>query len=184
MNKEELAVIVENHGKWLRGEVGGVCADLRDADLRDANLRGADLRDADLRGANLRGADLRDADLRDANLRGADLRDADLRDADLRDADLRGADLRGADLRGADLWSCSGERDYIKSVFVSDVYPITYTCEVLQIGCQRHKISEWWEFDDRTIASMDGKTALSFWREWKDTIRMIIEKSPAAGGGK
>ena len=125
MNKEELMVIIENHGKWLRGEDGGVHA-------------------------NLRGANLCDANLRDANL------------------------------CYADLWSCAGERNRIKSIFVSDVYAVTYTSESLQIGCQKHKISDWWEFNDRRIAKMDGKKPLSFWREWKDTIRMIIEKSPAA----
>ena len=134
MNKEKLAAIIDNHGKWLRGEAGGECADLRGADLRGANLC-------------------------DANLRGANLCDADL-------------------------WSCAGERNYIKSIFVSDVYAITYTSEVLQIGCQRHKISEWWGFDDHRIAEMDGKKALKFWREWKDTIRIIIEKSPALGAGE
>ena len=163
MTKGELREIINSHERWLNGGGG------ERADLSSANLRGANLRGANLCGANLCGADLCGADLRDANLRGAN---------------LCGANLRDANLCGANLWLCSGERDYIKSVFVSDVYPITYTCEVLQIGCQRHKISEWWEFDDRTIAGMDGKTALSFWREWKDTIRMIIERSPAAGGGK
>ena len=83
--------VLEKHKKWLNGEDGGECADLRDADLC-----GADLRDADLCGA-----DLRDADLRGAYLRGADLRDADLCGANLRDADLCGANLRDADLRGA-----------------------------------------------------------------------------------
>ena len=174
MSKEGLAVIIDNHGRWLRGEDGGKCADLRGADLR-----GADLRCADLRGADLRCADLRGASLCGASLSGADLRCADLRGASLCGASLSGADLRGANLRGADLWLCAGERNYIKSIFVSDVYAITYTSEVLQIGCQRHKISEWWGFDDHRIAEMDGKKALKFWREWKDTIRMIIEKSPA-----
>lgn len=154
MNKQELTAIIESHGKWLRGEADGVRAGLRGANLRGAYLRGADLRDADLR-------------------------DADLCGADLRGSNLCGADLSGADLSGVSLWSCAGERNRIKSIFVSDVYPITYTSEILQIGCQKHKISEWWEFDDRRIAEMDGKAALSFWREWKDTIRMIIEKSPA-----
>lgn len=120
MDKEELAVIVESHGKLLRGEAGGVCANLSNASLRDANLRGAELR------------------------------------------------------------SCSGDRNRIKSIFAPDAYPITYTSDTLQIGCQRHKISDWWWFDDRCIAEMDGKEAIQFWREWKDTIRMIIEKSPAA----
>ena len=164
MNKEELAVIIDNHGKWLRGEDGGERANLCSAYLC---------------GADLRGADLRDANLCDANLCGADLRGAYLCGAD-----LRGAYLCGADLRGADLRSCAGERNYIKSIFVSDVYAITYTSESIQIGCQRHKISEWWEFDDHRIAEMDGKKALKFWREWKDTIRMIIEKSPALGTGE
>ena len=82
----DLKLVLDKHAKWLRGEDGGECANLRGADLRDADLLGADLRSAnlpgaDLRGANLRGADLRDADLRGANLRGANLHGADLRDA-------------------------------------------------------------------------------------------------------
>ena len=80
----ELKAIIYKHAKWLRGEDGGVCADLRGADLHSA-----DLRDADLRGANLRGADLSGANLNSADLSSADLRVADLRDADLRVADLR-----------------------------------------------------------------------------------------------
>ena len=56
MNKEELTVIIDNHGRWLRGEDGGKCANFCGADLRGANLRGANLRGAYLRGANLGGA--------------------------------------------------------------------------------------------------------------------------------
>ena len=87
----DLKLVLDKHAKWLRGEDGGECA----------NLRGADLRDADLLGADLRSANLPDADLRGANLRGADLRDADLRGANLYNANLRGANLHGADLRDA-----------------------------------------------------------------------------------
>ncbi|HFK0262364.1 TPA: pentapeptide repeat-containing protein, partial [Listeria monocytogenes] len=53
MNQEELDIILENHGKWLRNE-GGEKADLSNADLKNTNLRFADLRGADLRGADLR----------------------------------------------------------------------------------------------------------------------------------
>ena len=118
---KKLQEIIESHGKWLKFEDGGKCADLRGADLQGANLRGANLRDADLRDADLQGADLqcsylRGADLQDANLQcsylqgadlqcsylqGADLRGADLRGANLRDAHLRGVNLQGADLRCA-----------------------------------------------------------------------------------
>ena len=83
---EELAEVLNLHGKWWRDEEGGILADLRGADIRDA-----DLRDADLRGANLR-----DANLYGANIRCANLCCADLRGANIRDANLLGADLRGA----------------------------------------------------------------------------------------
>src|SRR5208282_210615 len=71
MKPEELKQILEVHAKWVRGETGGI-----KADLSGANLRSADLRGADLRGANLRSADLYGADLRSADLRGAELKDA------------------------------------------------------------------------------------------------------------
>ena len=68
ITQEELSIVLEKHGKWLRGKPGGERANLRYADLSGANLSGADLS-----GANLSGADLRDADLRYADLSGANL---------------------------------------------------------------------------------------------------------------
>ena len=48
ITQEELSIVLEKHGKWLRGEPGG-----ERANLRGANPRGADLDDVDLRGADL-----------------------------------------------------------------------------------------------------------------------------------
>ncbi|WP_020208254.1 pentapeptide repeat-containing protein, partial [Gilvimarinus chinensis] len=93
-------------------------------------------------------------------------------------ANLEDANLRGANLRGANLWGCAGNRNQIKSLFISEKYAITYTSEYLQIGCKRFPIAEWWEFDDEKIAAMDTG-ALEWWKEWKDFIRSAIEKSPA-----
>lgn len=95
---KKLQEIIESHGKWLKFEDGGKCADLRDAHLQGANLQGADLQGAYLQGADLQGADLQGADLQGASLRGANLRDAHLRGANLRGADLQGAYLQGASL--------------------------------------------------------------------------------------
>ncbi|EAC4463265.1 pentapeptide repeat-containing protein [Listeria monocytogenes] len=92
MNQEELDIILENHGKWLRNE-GGEKADLSNADLKNTNLRFANLRLAYLRGADLSGANLRHADLRRADLSYANLSYADLSYANLRRADLSYADL-------------------------------------------------------------------------------------------
>ncbi|HAA2393169.1 TPA_asm: hypothetical protein GEF38_04725 [Listeria monocytogenes] len=70
MKKEELDIILENHGKWLRDE-GGERADLTSADLRHTNLSNAVLTGADLRHANLTNANLTNADLSNANLTNA-----------------------------------------------------------------------------------------------------------------
>ena len=93
MTKEELALILGKHKKWLNDDPDGKRAYLSDADLRRVDLRGADLSDADMRGANMRGADMRGA-----NLSGADLSGANMRGADMRSANLSGADLSGANL--------------------------------------------------------------------------------------
>ncbi|EAC4407184.1 pentapeptide repeat-containing protein [Listeria monocytogenes] len=87
MKKEELDIILENHGKWLRDE-GGERADLTSADLRHTNLSNAVLTGADLRHANLTNADLSNADLSNADLSNADLSNADLSNANLTNAVL------------------------------------------------------------------------------------------------
>ena len=68
--------------------------------------------------------------------------------------------------------------DQLKSIFI-DQYQITYTSEVLQIGCERYKINDWFGFNDKKIIYMDGKRALRFWRKYKELIKMTIELSPA-----
>jgi len=103
MTKNELSIILAKHEKWLRGEPGGMRANLVDADLNGADLRRAYLRGANLVGANLSDANLFGAELSDANLFGAYLSDAYLNRADLRGANLNRADLRGANLVGANL---------------------------------------------------------------------------------
>lgn len=133
----------------------------------------ADLSDADLRGADLRGADLLYADLR-----GADLSGADLSDADLCGADLSGANLRDADLSGADLNGVCGLNDWIKNIQIED-WPISYTSEIMQIGCQRHPLDVWCNFSDAEIRAMDGRKALAFWAKWKSWIFQTIEMAPA-----
>lgn len=147
----DIRKVLEDHRKWIFSEEGG----------RRADLSGAYLRRADLSGAYLSGADLRRAYLRGANLRGAD---------------LRGADLRGAYLRGANLCSVIGNKKNIKSLQLEG-YDISYTKDVLQIGCQVHEIKEWFSMDNRTISEMDSG-ALEWWSKWKDTIKSIIEMSP------
>jgi len=160
---EQLAEIIKKHGMWLRYEDGGEQANLSSADLRSANLSSANLSSANLSFANLSSADLRSANLSFAN--------------------LSSADLRSANLSFANLSFAAGNSEHIKSIFVSEVYPVVYTVDYLQIGCERHLISEWSEFDDRRILEMDGKRALEFWKTFKDFIFMSIQIAPAAETG-
>ena len=170
-------------GANLRGANLG-CTNFGYANLGGVNLGGVNLSDANLGGAYLGGSNLHGANFRGAYLSGANLSDANLSGAYLSDANLRGAylggvNLRDANLSGANLSVCTGNRSEIKSIFTFKTYPITYTDKVMQIGCERHELSEWWDFDDARIVKMDGKKALKFWRESKDIIKQIIELFPA-----
>ncbi|MDY0251179.1 MAG: pentapeptide repeat-containing protein [Pseudomonas sp.] len=198
MNSKELKTVLEDHQLWLYEE-GGKHANLSGADLRGADLRGVNLSGATLRFANVSCANLSGATLRFANLSCADLScanlscanlscadlsdanlsDANLSDANLSDADLSDANLSDANLSDANLWNSIGNRREIKSILVAEEYSIVYTADYLQIGCERHKITDWWDFDDERIFNMDGEKALKFWEEWKNLIKKIIEKSPA-----
>ena len=122
------------------------------------------------------------ANLTRANLYGANLTRANLDGANLDGANLTRANLDGANLDGANLYGASGNLKHLKSVFC-ETYPVTYTAEVMQIGCQRHKLEDWWSFDDARIIEMDEKGALKWWRTWKPILQQIIATSPAIATG-
>ena len=109
---------------------------------------------------------------------GASLSGASLLGANLSGVDLSRTNLSGANLSGVDLSRANGINDFIKCIQI-ETYPITYTDEVMQIGCERHKIADWRDFDSRRIADMDGKSALNFWAKYKDWIFQTIDLCPA-----
>ena len=196
--------IIEQHALWL--ETGGkegsranlthanlACENLTRVNLTRANLYGANLTRANLThakldfsnldSANLYGAkldfsNLEGANLYGANLHGTKLEGANLTRVNLTRANLYGTKLEGTKLEGAKLEGASGNLNNLKSVFC-DTYPVTYTAEVMQIGCQCHKLEDWWSFDDARIIEMEGKTALKWWRTWKPILQQIIATSPA-----
>lgn len=116
-----------------------------------------------------------------AEKRGADLSGANLSGADLSEANLIGANLRGANLRGADLREVIGNGREVVSL-QTDIWSITYTSEVMQIGCTQHTIADWWGFTDDEIAKMEHR-ALDWWRIWKPILQQIITISPATPTG-
>ena len=124
------------------------------------------------------------ANLSGANLRGANLRGANLSMADLSGADLRGADLRGANLTGADLLA-TGNMQELRTMQI-DTWGIGYTADTLQIGCKRHPIAKWREWDTpegrEWIKKMSPRAP-----EWADRnlalILAIIAANPATPTG-
>ena len=123
---------------------------------------------SNLEGANLRGAKLEGSNLRWANLEGAKLEGADLFRANLIGTNLQGADLQGAYLQGANLRYATGNGLEIKNL-EDPTYHITYTKDVLAIGCQQHSKQEWIDFRDTRIATMDAE-ALEWWKVWKPKL--------------
>jgi len=132
--------------------------------------------------ANLEGANLARANLVRANLEGANLACANLVRANLVRANLSCANLEGANLARANLEGAIGNLSHLKSIFC-ETYPVTYTAELMQIGCQCHKLEDWWSFDDGRILAMNGEKALNWWRTWKPILQQIIAASPATATG-
>lgn len=107
---------------------------------------------------------------------------ANLQEANLWGANLRGATLWEANLWEADLRGCVGNGREIKSMQINE-WPIVYTHDILCIGCQQHKITDWWGFTDGQIADM-ATGALEWWKTWKPILQQIITLSPATPTGK
>ena len=178
MNATKLAEVIRLHGMWLRGETGGLRADLRGANLCEANLCGANLREANLRGANLceanlRGANLCEANLRGANLRGANLREADLREANLRGANLRGANLREADLREANLRGANLPNGYRIASLCFGGWSVTVSQSTTSIGCQKHPNADWLRWSPSDVAHMH-EDAAAWWARHREAVCAVI----------
>ncbi|EAE2620077.1 pentapeptide repeat-containing protein [Listeria monocytogenes] len=147
MKKEELDIILENHGKWLRDE-GGERADLTSADLRHTNLSNAVLTGANLRRANLSGANLSYADLN-----GADLRRANLSYADLNGANLSYANLNWINWR--DVVSLTVIAVQINTTRKNNQITYIKELEIWTTGCFQGTLEELKDSIEQTHASND-----------------------------
>lgn len=90
-----------------------------------------------------------------------------------------GANLVGANLYGANLVGANIGNNIIISkqpITVSNtIYPVMIFDAHMKIGCKLYSLAEWWGFDNRAIAEMDGKQALEFWGKWKPALQAICE---------
>ena len=149
---------------------------LTGVNLTWADLTWADLSRANLSHTNLSGADLSHTNLSHTNLTHTNLSGANLSRADLTVADLSRADLTWADLTGANLCGSTGNNIEIKTIQTGIyIVNIVEKFEYIQIGCERNTIERWFNFTNREILEMDGKTALKWWKKWKPILVAILE---------
>jgi hypothetical protein len=95
---------------------------------------------------------------------------ANLNGANLRGADLRGADLLGANLLGVNLICATGNNNEIKTIQLG-TWLVVFTKDIMSIGCQQHKIEDWFLFKDYDIDRMHEK-ALDWWGKHKQIIKI------------
>ena len=119
--------------------------------------------------------DLSGTNLSGANLSGTNLKFANLKFANLSGANLSGANLKFANLSDADLRYCIGNTREVKSLQIG-TYLISYTKDILNIGCQSHTLDKWKNFLDDDILYMDGERALEWWRLNKDIIITLVSR--------
>ena len=66
-------------------------------------------------------------------------------------------------------------RDDIYNITSNSQYNITITPNFIKIGCEFHKKTEWFKFNDESILEMDSQKALDFWKKWKPILKAICE---------
>lgn len=151
-------------------------ARLADAIFTDAFLADANFTDTYLAGANFTDAYLADTYFTDAYLAGAIfigayLTDANLEGVDLTDAFLADAYLGGVNLTGATWGGVPCTKPPIQVFGLR--YRVTILDSHIKIGCELYSLFEWQAFTDEQIVAMDGKNALTFWRQNKEGIMSI-----------
>ena len=114
-----------------------------------------------------------------ANLSFANLYGANLTDANLSGANLSFANLYGATLTNAQLKNAIGNMNEIKSAQFNR-WKVTWSADVLAIGCQQHPIEKWRVADPNWIAAMHP-FAQDWWERYGTLVTQLIDASPATG---
>jgi len=103
----DLKLILENHLKWSKNEIGGIKANLSGVDLSGVDLSGVDFSGVDFFEVDFSGANLFGANFFRANLFGANFSEANLSRANLSGVNFFRANLFGANLSGANLFGAN-----------------------------------------------------------------------------
>ena len=67
------------------------------------------------------------------------------------------------------------ENDLVNITSNVGSYNITITPKHINIGCQHHSKTAWFNFTDNEIMKMDGETAVVWWKTWKPILKQICD---------
>lgn len=154
------------------GEDSGVTADFSGKNVSKHNFSDALLMSAKFKSAIFKNCDFTQANLTYINADGASFLGCNLRHADFSRSSLSGVNFEGSNLNGV-----IGNGKELISIN-TDRWPVAYTATHMQIGCEQHKIQDWWKFSDDEIDAMD-KRGLVWWKKWKEVLKRAVEKNPA-----
>lgn len=208
INDEKLEEKLESHYDWLEGKPCGVqavltgiieCEDLSAINMSRVIFDGAEVVDCNLNWSSLCRAIVRVSRFHRCSFWEADLDRIDVEHSafvscDFTLADLSGAhfrkgvnlhesrfmeaELAGANLEGVRIMmGAIGDGKHIKSLQCGE-YPVTYTADMMQIGCGLRPIREWLEMTPSQVEHIE-EICPNWWAKWKPILAQIVEASPA-----
>ena len=109
---------------------------------------------------------------------GGEFRGGEFRGGAFLGGEFWGDAFRGGEFRGGAFW---GEKLSRNPLLLRGLkWHVTITDNQMEIGCERHLISEWRTFDNATINRMD-RHALKFWLAHKAVLLALCEaRGPTA----
>ena len=107
-------------------------------------------------------------DFMGGNFLGGDFLGGNFLGGNFRGGNFLGGNFLGGNVRGGNFL---GEKITLKPLSIYGLrWTVVITDARMMIGCQIHPLADWATFDDKTIAEMDGRDALRFWRDHKDAL--------------
>jgi uncharacterized protein YjbI with pentapeptide repeats len=128
-------------------------------------------------GGTFEGGDFRGGDFRGGTFWGGTFWGGTFEGGTFWGGTFEGGTFEGGTFEGGTFWGGDfegGTSTKLQPLYLAGLcWQITITDEHMTIGCETHKLSDWWAFDDSTIDAMDRNDALPFWRAHKATLRAL-----------
>lgn len=169
-----LATGLDSYRAIIKGE------ELQYLNVAEQNLQGARFVNVDFHGSRFMNTNFSFADFIKCNMTKCAFYNCNFFGANIKTSNFMSARFSDCDINLENMESLFGNGKQIKSMFISD-YPIVWTSEYLQIGCQKKTIEEWRALDKEKANELID-FGWSWWEEHRDFIVNAIKEYPANKG--